>query len=114
MLYRMKINRHNYEEFFILYMDNELNADQRRAVEDFVSNHPDLKEELDTLLQYKMTPDETIVFPVKEELLKVEESTALADYRETLLLYIDNELNATQQKSVAALIASNEILRVEF
>jgi hypothetical protein len=45
----MNINRHNYEEYFILYMDNELDSDDRRMVEAFVLQHPDLKEELDIL-----------------------------------------------------------------
>ena len=47
----MQINRHNYEEYFILYMDNELGSTERRMVEDFVKLHPDLQEELDMLLQ---------------------------------------------------------------
>ena len=47
----MQINRHNYEEYFILYMDNELPAAERRMVDEFVKLHPDLQEELSLLLQ---------------------------------------------------------------
>ena len=39
-------------------------------VEAFVQQHPDLKEELDSLLQYKLVPDTGIVFEGKEDLLK--------------------------------------------
>jgi len=109
----MKINRHNYEEYFILYMDNELTQEQRRLVEEFVKLHPDLKEELDNLLQYKMTPDEAIVFPAKEELLKGSERLHMADYREMLLLYVDNELNVADRKSVEELVSGNELLKKE-
>jgi anti-sigma factor RsiW len=40
----MKIDRHNYEEYFILYMDNELSSDDRGQVEEFIQKNPDLKE----------------------------------------------------------------------
>ena len=66
---KMNINRHNYEEYFILYMDNELGSEDRRQVEAFVQQNPDLKEELDNLLQYKLAPDTDIVLQ-EEELLK--------------------------------------------
>ena len=66
----MNINRHNYEEFFLLYADNELPADQRRAVEDFVDQNPDLKEEFNLLNELHLEPDTTIFFDHKESLLK--------------------------------------------
>jgi hypothetical protein len=77
----MNINRHNYEEFFILYMDNELGSDDRRMVEAFVLQHPDLKEELDLFFQYKLTPDTGISFPGKEELIKVNGGNSNLNYQ---------------------------------
>ena len=111
----MNINRHNYEEYFILYMDNELSSDERRMVEAFVQNHPDLKEELDILLQYKLVPDATIVFAGKEELMKVkgESSVTLSNYDEWLVLYMDNELTADQRKTVEQFIVANPSVKKE-
>ena len=111
----MKIDRHNYEEFFILYMDNELGSDDRRMVETFVLQHPDLKEELDLLLQYKLTPDTEILFPGKEDLVKVNGETpiTLSNYEEWLVLYIDNELNADQRKAVESFMAANPSIQEE-
>lgn len=111
----MKIDRHNYEEYFILYMDNELGSDDRRMVEAFVLQHPDLKEELDLLLQYKLMPDTAISFPGKEELIKVNGETpiTLTNYEEWLVLSIDNELNADQQKELEKFIAANPSVQEE-
>jgi hypothetical protein len=68
----MEINRNNYEEFFLLYTDNELSAGDRKAVEEFVRLHPDLKEELDILIGTILIP-QAIEFENKEELYKEEE-----------------------------------------
>ena len=103
----MNINRHNYEEFFILYMDNELSSDDRRMVEDFVQHHPDLKEELELLMQYKLVPDELVVFENKETLIKGDAIINVANYEEYFLSYIDDELTTAQRIAVEKFVASN-------
>ena len=40
----MKVDRHNYEEFFLLYIDNELSVDQKKQVDLFVQENADLEE----------------------------------------------------------------------
>ncbi|MBI5857912.1 MAG: hypothetical protein HZB42_09750 [Sphingobacteriales bacterium] len=111
----MNINRHNYEEYFILYMDNELGSEDRRMVEAFVQQHPDLKEELDILLQYKLSPDTSVVFPDKEELMKVNGDTpvTLSNYEEWLLLYVDDELTPGQKETVEKFISANPVVKEE-
>lgn len=103
----MNITRHNYEEYFILYLDNELNAEERRRVEEFAERHPDLKEELDTLLQYKLVPDTSVQFDGKEELLKENGQSLItpANYPEWLSLYIDRELSPEEQSRVENFVA---------
>ncbi|NOT50299.1 MAG: hypothetical protein HOP10_03370 [Chitinophagaceae bacterium] len=111
----MNINRHNYEEYFILYMDNELGSDDRRMVETFVQQHPDLKEELDLLLHYKLEPDTSVVFNDKEELMKVNGETpiSLSNYEEWLVLYADNELTPAQKITVEQFTAANPLVKEE-
>ena len=116
----MNINRHNYEEYFILYMDNELSSDERRMVEVFIQQHPDLKEELDLLQQYKLVPDTNITFSGKEELMipiaigiNGNTPVTLTNLEEWLVLYIDNELNAEQKATVEQFIAANPSVKEE-
>jgi hypothetical protein len=112
----MSISRHNYEEYFILYMDNELAAEDRRAVEAFAQLHPDLKDELDLLLQYKLTPDTSIVFTGKEELVKINGETplSLSNYEEWMVLYTDNELSAEQKSGFEQFMIAHPSLQQEF
>lgn len=98
----MNINRHNYEEYFILYLDNELSSEQRRSVEEFTQLHPDLREELELLQQTKFTPDEQVIFSQKEELLFLGDDSfiTISNYEEWLVAYIDNELTPAQRIAV--------------
>jgi len=108
------INRHNYEEFFILYMDNELDAAGRQLVEDFTRLHPDLHDELDMLLQSRFTPDADIIFPHKHELFAGDNNRInISNYNEWLLLYTDNELDAGSMKEVEAFAAAHPFAKKE-
>src|SRR5258706_14038852 len=94
------INRYNCEEFFLLYIDNELSVQEKEAVEKFVQQNPDLSVELDMLLQIKCAPEE-IAFNNKENLIRTEgNSINETNYEEYFLLYIDNELSATKSQEV--------------
>ena len=62
------ITRDNYEEFFLLYIDNELPIAGRQAVERFVAGHPDLREEWEALLQCRVIPDRHLSFPGRDAL----------------------------------------------
>jgi hypothetical protein len=111
----MNITRHNYEEYFILYMDNELGSEDRRLVELFVQENADLKEELDWLLQSRLVPDASLVFDNKEQLMKTSgaESINTTNYEEWLLLYTDNELTAEQKITVEKFAAGHPSIQKE-
>jgi anti-sigma factor RsiW len=105
----MNITRNNYEEFFILYLDNELSSDDRREVESFVRENSDLKNEFDLLLQTRMTPDDNLVFDGKQQLLKTAIPAPISEtnFEEWLLLYIDNELTPKEKIAVEEFVTQN-------
>src|SRR6187455_2087979 len=95
----MIINRHNYEECFILYWDNELSASQKQAVENFVKENADLQEEFNILGQTRFVPDNNIQLEKKEFLLN-NSFINITNYEEQLLNYIDDEITAGQRKEI--------------
>lgn len=106
----MNINRHNYEAFFLLYVDNELSAADRKAVDVFVQQNPDLKIEL-ALLQDTVMKADDIMLERKDRLYMEEDISAL---QKNLLLYADNELTDAEKKSVEKLIATDKTALVEW
>ena len=110
----MEINRHNYEMFFLLYADNELDAAERKVVEAFVVIHADLKEELQSLVQTRLSADEIIPFLHKAALYKSTSSLiTIHNYEEYFVLYADGELNAEQQKEVEDFTAAHPQKKAE-
>jgi hypothetical protein len=110
----MNINRNNYEEYFVLYLDNELDSESRREVEGFAQQNPDLKAELDVLLQSKLTPDADISFSDKGSLMRFDSaSISLANYEEWLTSYIDDELTEGERNDVEVFVAGNPAIQRE-
>jgi len=105
----MKIDRHNYEEFFLLYVDDELSADQKKQVEFFVRNNPDLEGELLMLEQSKLKPDNSVFFENKDLLMRDENGSFvnLDNYEEWLVLYVDNELSKEERHAVENFISTH-------
>lgn len=113
----MNINRYNYEEYFLLYTDNELGKDEREAVERFVEENPDLKNELTSLQGAVLHVDEEVRFPGKKELLSSNASLSIINndnYTEYFLLYGDNELSNEEKAQVEQYVYHNPELQGEF
>jgi hypothetical protein len=111
----MKIDRHNYEEYFLLYIDKELTVEQMRQVELFVMDNPDLEEELVMLRHSRLIPDDSIVFDEKHLLIKEEHDSFINmnNYEEWLVLYVDNELNEQQKIVVEKFAAGHPHMQQE-
>lgn len=65
----MEINRNNIESWLMRYVDGELSAIERLAVENYLVLNPDLAAELKALQQAKLPP-EAVLYPYKTALLK--------------------------------------------
>ncbi len=112
----MTINSNNYEEFFLLYVDNELEAALRAEVEAFAAVHPDLQVELNVLLQTKLSSAEEISFEGKALLYKQEMPGLITadNYESFFLLYADNELPAEQRAAVERFVKEHPAKKQEW
>jgi hypothetical protein len=105
------ISRTNYEEYFLLYADNELSQQDRTAVEAFVLAHPDLQAEFDLFLSAKLPLDDISL--INKELL-LADSMKLNAIDESLLLYLDNELDKVQRKTVEEKLLSDKNFALQY
>ncbi len=95
----MNINRNNYEEYFLLYADNELSQKEKNEVELFVQENTDLEEEFNMIKLTINIPDEKVSMADKSFLMKNELSSFINEnnYEEVFVLYHDNELSEEQK-----------------
>ena len=106
----MIINRNNYEEYFLLYIDRELSEAERKAVEHFVTENPDLRPELEALQSVTLDGTDTISFPGKKELLSTGSAYSIVNKdncTDYFISYADNELNNTEKASVEQFVYHN-------
>ncbi len=106
----MKINTTNYEEYFLLYIDNELSTEQKTAVENFIEANPSYQKEFELLKQTFLTP-EHIEFEDKVLLYRLEDMEAKLPSTFKQSLYrneakvIEGYFNTTLKRSIASVAA---------
>ncbi|MBL0133036.1 MAG: hypothetical protein IPP79_02990 [Chitinophagaceae bacterium] len=113
----MNITRHNYEEFFLLYVDNELNVSDRKAVEEFVEMNPDLKEELMMLKDTVLPSEKEASLGDKSFLYRHASTTEMVNdtnFEEYFVLYGDDELTNEEKAATELFVYKNPQHQVAF
>ncbi len=112
----VEITRNNYEAYFVMYVDEELNAGERLAVEQFIQQNPDLEEELVMLQQSVLRPDEAIVFDEKENLFRHTTGIDINEdnYEEYFVLYGDDELTNEEKDQVEQFVYKHPQYQANF
>jgi hypothetical protein len=111
----MQINRTNYENFFLLYVDGELSTTEMQAVERFAMENSDLGSELDALLETKLSAEDSFSFVDKEVLYRTA-SNAINEinYEEQFLLFLDNELTESENEQTRSFLVAHPELQASF
>ncbi len=113
----MNIDRYNYEEFFLLYTDNELSISERLQVEQFIIDNPDLAKELQLLQQSVLQPEADLKYANKESLMHNEANTFdihPANCEELFVLYADDELSNSEKARVEQFVYENPRFQEDF
>ncbi|MDY6801015.1 MAG: hypothetical protein SVU94_07300 [Bacteroidota bacterium] len=103
-----EINRHNYEVFFIDYMDGNLTPAQEKRLWSFLKENPDLKKELEDFELFNIQ-NEKQPFPEKHQLKK----TGLLDeanssvFDEICIGYIEGDLSLKEESTFKEYLNSN-------
>ncbi|MFY7964564.1 MAG: anti-sigma factor family protein [Chitinophagaceae bacterium] len=110
----MNINRNNYEEFLLLYIDGEISSNEEKEVEQFLELNADIKQEFENLLKTKLEY-ESISFGDVSTLYKTEDNNiSTKNYQEYFLLFVDKELNNQQQQETETFVLQHPNLQQEF
>ena len=114
--YGAVIDRDNYEAYFVMYVDDELNAMERKAVEQFIEQNPDLEEEMIMLQQSVLKADDHIVFEQKELLFKGTEHAPINEQNceEYFVLYGDDELTNAEKEKVEQFVYHHPQYQADF
>ncbi len=101
----MKIDRNNYEAYFIDYLDGNLDETLVNDFIEFIQQNPDLKDELALFNSVKI-PSEEVVFSKKEKLFK-EKYDAEKEFNYAAIASIENDLSETEQQEFESYISKH-------
>jgi hypothetical protein len=103
-----KINRNNYEVFFIDYLDGNLTPTEEEMLRMFLNQNPDLAQELTSLQNIKLQPVDAI-FSTKSSLKKQESINGISDNFEYLCIAkIEEDITENEQIELNKLLKNDK------
>jgi hypothetical protein len=114
----MKIDRSNYEEFIIGYLDGTLDPVRTAELLIFLEQNPDLKEEAAELASISLKPDSGVVFTFKDSLIQPPDQDAIhlntSNYNHYFIAAHEGDLSAVGLKAVERFIQRNPGLKNDY
>lgn len=101
----MKINKYNYEAFFLDFHEGNLSEEMKAEVLAFVKANPDLKEEFESF-EMIFFESQGQKFPGKEN-LKKNPGISIHNYKTWLVAYIEGDLKSNETIEVEKFLAEN-------
>jgi len=106
----MKINRSNYESYFLDFHEGNLSEALTRELFSFLDSNPDLKEEFESFEMISVVPSSKKFFD-KDSLKK--DTITVYNYKTWFVASIENDLSSEQKKEVEYFLQINPSLKPE-
>ncbi|HTA27520.1 MAG TPA: hypothetical protein VK809_07025 [Bacteroidia bacterium] len=103
----MNININNYEAYFLDYHEGSLSPALVKELMEFISQHPELKEEFESFEQVTLTDRENINFDKKELLKKSVTGINAANFDEHAIQFVEGTLPVCLQNELKTFISQN-------
>lgn len=115
----MKIDRNNYEIFFIDYNDGKLNAQEISQLKAFLQSNPDLQEEFDMFTQNESIVDlDNVVYEDKNSLKKVfipkNTNITANNFNDFVIAEIEGELSTNESFQLHQYLIDNPEFKKEY
>ncbi len=96
------INTHNYEAFFLDFLDGNLSEKEQKELNRFLQNNPSLKEELESFENITLKP-EHIVFKNKQNLIKKTQAQhfEITEFEYLCVADIEKDINIEEKQQLA-------------
>ena len=108
----MKINRENYEEYFLDYSEGNLDPTLYNDLLDFLNNNPDLKKEL------RIFQDSDLIFPSTENVIFHDKDSLkkdiASDIANTIIASLEGDLSSSEQKEFLKKLEDDLELKNEY
>lgn len=108
----MKINRTNYEIYFLDYLDGNLPDDQIDDFLDFLEKNPDLHEELKAVSEIKLSPGPEAF--QQKEILRKEGMSGVSEFDYQAVAYLEGDLEGDDEKTFVETITKDEVQEKQF
>ena len=98
------ITRNNYEEFFLDYIEGEINAPDKEALESFLAQNPDLKGELGEMMDMDIKCEAETIY---EETIHLKDIPFQTNFDDFCIAQLEGDLDSYESKAFEEFIHSN-------
>ena len=104
-----KINLKNYEAYFLDFSEGSLSNTEQQDLRDFLTKHPQLKEELVKFEQPLLTANHSYNQSLKNQLLR-EETTGLPLLDYLMVAQVEETISSSEKRKLSEMVNTNEAL----